>query len=125
MHSGAGCTLGGQGYSVRRLEREERTITAMVRMYCRDHQHASGAASSDLCPECAELMAYARRRLAACRYAAAKPTCATCPTHCYRPEMREQVRVVMRYSGPRMLREHPLLALAHLVDGRHRPPEPR
>jgi hypothetical protein len=32
--------------------------------------------------------------------------------------MREQVRSVMRYSGPRMLASHPLLAAAHLIDAR-------
>ena len=32
--------------------------------------------------------------------------------------MREEVREVMRHSGPRMLRRHPLLAVAHLLDGR-------
>jgi hypothetical protein len=33
------------------------------------------------------------------------------------------VREVMRYSGPRMLKRHPVLALAHLVDGRKTPDE--
>ena len=110
----------------RRLEREERTIAAMIAMYCRDHHGATppaGAAPGEegLCPECVELLAYARRRLEKCRYGADKPTCAKCPTHCYRPAMRERVREVMRYSGPRMIKEHPVLAAAHLVDGR-RPP---
>jgi hypothetical protein len=31
--------------------------------------------------------------------------------------MREQVRAVMRYAGPRMLWRHPILALEHLWDG--------
>jgi hypothetical protein len=65
----------------------------------------------------------ARLRLEKCRYGADKPTCANCETHCYRPAMREQVRVVMRYSGPRMLKLHPVLAVAHLVDGRKTPGE--
>jgi hypothetical protein len=34
--------------------------------------------------------------------------------------MRERVREVMRYSGPRMLTRHPVLAVAHLVDGRRK-----
>jgi hypothetical protein len=95
----------------------------MVAMYCRDH-HAAPLAPGGLCQDCAALLSYARRRLETCRYAAAKPTCAHCPTHCYRPAMRESVRTVMRHAGPRMLREHPLLAVAHLVDGRRRPPSP-
>lgn len=111
----------------RRLAREEKTIAAMIALYCRDH-HAdaapSGGGSADaggLCPECAELLAYACRRLETCRYGADKPTCANCATHCYAPARRERVREVMRYSGPRMLRRHPLLAVAHLVDGRKTP----
>ena len=35
--------------------------------------------------------------------------------------MRERVRAVMRYSGPRMLTRHPVLAVAHLADGRKTP----
>jgi hypothetical protein len=87
-----------EGRSPARLAREERTITAMVALYCRDH-HAGrpraaaagaspGAKGPRLCEECAELHAYALRRLAACRYGADKPTCANCPTHCYKPVMR-------------------------------------
>jgi hypothetical protein len=121
--------------SPRRLAREERTIAAMIALYCRDH-HAVGRETGDagpapdartrgLCSECAELLAYARLRLDKCRYGAEKPTCANCTTHCYRPEMRERVRVVMRYSGPRMLKRHPLLAVAHLVDGRTTPGDDR
>ena len=115
----------------RRLAREEKTIAAMIALYCRDHHAgeppAAGAAAGppaggdELCAECAELLAYARLRLEKCRYGADKPTCANCETHCYKPAMREQVRVVMRYSGPRMLRHHPVLAVAHLVDGRKTP----
>jgi hypothetical protein len=58
-----------------------------------------------------------------CPFGADKPTCANCTIHCYRAEMREQVREVMRYSGPRMMWRHPLLALAHLlIDGRRAAP---
>jgi len=31
--------------------------------------------------------------------------------------MKEKVKKVMRYSGPRMLLHHPVLALHHAVDG--------
>jgi hypothetical protein len=30
------------------------------------------------------------------------------------------MRAVMRHAGPRMIREHPLLAVAHLADGRRK-----
>jgi hypothetical protein len=106
--------------SLRRLAREERTIAAMIELYCRDRHAASGGGDPP-CADCAELLAYARLRLDRCRYGTEKPTCSACPTHCYKPAMRERVREVMRYSGPRMLKRHPVLAVAHLVDGRRRP----
>ena len=102
--------------------REERTLELMVAGYCRDH-HDAPASGEPVCAECAQLLEYARKRLAACRYGTDKPTCANCLTHCYKPAMRERVREVMRYSGPRMLRSHPVLAVAHLVDGRRKPPQ--
>lgn len=106
----------------RRLAREERTIATMIGMYCRDLHGNRPRGPEGLCEECAELLAYARARLARCPYGIEKPTCAQCTTHCYRPAMREQVRAVMRHAGPRMVMEHPLLAAAHLKDGRRKTP---
>ncbi len=100
-----------------RLAREARTFEAMIRLYCRD-QHRSAEARAGLCPECHELLDYARQRLDKCPFGEAKTTCANCRIHCYKPAMRERVRVVMRYAGPRMLYRHPVLAVRHLLDGR-------
>ncbi len=96
-----------------RIVREKRTLERMVALYCRSH-HQSAAG---LCPGCQELIDYAHLRLDRCRFKLAKPTCANCPVHCYKPEMRRKVKEVMRYSGPRMLLHHPVLALLHLFDG--------
>jgi len=71
-----------------------------------------------VCTDCADLREYAFARLENCRYQDDKPTCANCPVHCYKVDMREKVRVVMRYAGPRMIFRHPVLAIAHLRDGR-------
>jgi hypothetical protein len=101
-----------------RLARELATIRAMVGIHCRDHHRGRGAARGELCAECRALMDYATRRLDRCVFGDDKPTCANCKVHCYSAAMREQVRVVMRYAGPRMTWRHPLLAIAHLVDGR-------
>jgi len=98
-------------FANRRLAREWKTVTAMLRLYCRDKH--GGA----LCGECQGLMHYVGVRLDRCRFAEAKPTCAQCPVHCYQRERREQIKVVMRYAGPRMLWEHPWLSLGHLLDG--------
>ena len=98
------------------MTREARTLEAMIRIYCRGHHATRG---KSLCTECADLQAYAGLRLEKCPFQEAKTTCAKCPVHCYRPEMRVRVRQVMRYAGPRMLFRHPILALLHLVvDGK-------
>jgi hypothetical protein len=103
-----------------RLLRELRTIEAMTAIYCRDHH-----ASATPCAECRELIDYAAKRLAVCTYGEEKPVCAKCQIHCYGRVMRERVRVVMRYAGPRMVWSHPWLALLHLVDKRRvAPPKP-
>jgi Nitrous oxide-stimulated promoter len=97
-----------------RLAREWLTISAMVAIFCRDHHHPD----LDLCVDCGQFLEYARLRLERCRFGEEKPTCAKCPVHCYQRERREQARVVMRYAGPRMLWEHPVLSLRHWWDGR-------
>lgn len=71
-----------------------------------------------MCAECAALAGYARRRLERCVFGDAKPTCANCVVHCYRADMRERVREMMRWAGPRMLLRHPVLAIRHMIDGR-------
>ena len=63
-------------------------------------------------------MDYADERLDACPFGQGKPACSDCLIHCYKKEMREQVRTVMRHAGPRMTYRHPYLALMHFVDGR-------
>jgi len=104
-----------------RIAREQRTVEAMIRLYCRE-RHGDGRRAAGLCPECAALLAYAGQRLHACPFQEDKTTCAKCTVHCYRPARREQIRSVMRYAGPRMLRHHPWLALRHLLDGLRRAP---
>jgi Nitrous oxide-stimulated promoter len=64
------------------------------------------------------LFEYAQARLGKCPWGENKPVCAQCTIHCYRPDMREEVRKVMRYAGPKMLLRHPLLALDHLLHER-------
>ena len=102
-----------------RLERERRTVDAMIGIYCRGHHTP---ASDGLCEECLALSEYAHNRLASCRFGEGKPTCGNCTVHCYKVEMRSRVREVMRYSEPRMLARHPVMVIQHFVDGRRRPP---
>lgn len=100
------------------MHRELRTVKLLIGLYCRE-QHQSLA---EPCDDCRALLEYARLRLSRCPFQENKTTCGNCPVHCYRPGMREKIRIVMRYAGPRLFRRHPLLALRHLLDGLRKRP---
>jgi hypothetical protein len=95
-----------------RLDRERRTLDRMIHLYCEGNHGSRGA----LCDECTSLGNYAMSKLGKCPFQEGKPTCGRCTVHCYRPEMRERIRDVMRYAGPRMFPRHPGLSLMHFVD---------
>ncbi|MBE9547751.1 MAG: nitrous oxide-stimulated promoter family protein [Proteobacteria bacterium] len=99
----------------REMTRENRTVEAMISIFCHG-QHSNNG--EGLCPECGELLDYARMRLEKCPFQENKPTCAKCPVHCYKPDMKEKIRVVMKYAGPRMLYKHPALMGAYYIDGK-------
>ncbi len=101
-----------------RIERERKTLETMIGIFCRDRHGTKG----EICSDCAGLLAYAVKRLDKCPFGAKKPTCAHCPVHCYRPDMREKIREVMRHAGPRMIWRHPVLAACHLIEGRRKAP---
>ncbi|MDH6312748.1 putative amidophosphoribosyltransferase [Parabacteroides sp. PFB2-10] len=92
-----------------RIEREKVTIERMVRIYCRKKEK-----NEQLCPECEVLIAYTHQRLDRCPYGEEKTACKHCPVHCYKPAMREKVRQVMRYIGPRMIYLAPADFIRHL-----------
>lgn len=95
---------------------EARTVAAMIRIYCRAHH----GAAKDLCNQCAGLLVYAEERIEQCPFGDEKTVCNQCTVHCYKPEMRERIKDVMRFSGPRMICHHPLLAVRHLIRARKR-----
>ena len=137
-----------------RIADEKKVVTLMIRMYCRRHcrqqghngknsqtsqtSHTSRTTDTDqtartdarhntrpLCPECSALLDYALRRLDSCRFGNGKPSCRKCPVHCYRADMRERIRTVMRWAGPRMIFHHPLAATRHLLRELRSPEPPK
>lgn len=94
----------------KRIKEEKEVVEKMIRLYCRKKE-----GNAELCPSCQELLEYAHCRLDRCRFGEKKPTCKKCPIHCYRPEMKERVREVMRWSGPRMMLHHPFAAIKHVI----------
>lgn len=95
-------------------EREKRVVAQMIQLYCSKQYH-NGAT---LCKECSCLLSYANERIDHCPFIKEKTFCSNCQVHCYQPQMREQIRQVMRYAGPRMLLHHPVLAVRHLLESR-------
>ena len=86
----------------------------MIRLYCKKYH----GTKTGLCPECAALAEYACDRSDKCPFMDNKTFCNNCKVHCYKPEMRDRIRQVMRFSGPRMIFHHPVMAMQHLISSR-------
>lgn len=93
-------------------QREKQMVSQMIALYCRRKHHTRG----ELCPDCAALSRYACMRSDRCPFMETKTFCSNCRVHCYQPEMREKIREVMRFSGPRMIFYHPVAAIRHVVE---------
>lgn len=92
-----------------RIAIEKKTVRAMIRIYCRGQLHER------MCAKCLTLEDYALKRLDRCPFGDGKPACKDCTTHCYKPSMREAIRKVMRYSGPRMIWYNPWLLIRYSI----------
>lgn len=92
-----------------KIEREKRVVEFMIRLYCKKKE-----GNESLCEDCTELLNYAHNSLNRCKFGNNKTSCKKCPIHCYKADMREKIRTVMRYSGPRMILYSPIEAIKHL-----------
>lgn len=82
-----------------RLGSEFSTLKAMVRLYCRAHQHKLKHVGIYCeCSECAEFIGYANKKLDSCPYGQHKPTCNKCPIHCYKKVKRLIAIIAMRLN---------------------------
>ena len=96
----------------KKCESEQLIVSEMIELFCRKKH---GSSKGEPCASCRELIDYAKLRSSKCPFMETKTFCANCKVHCYKPEMREKIREVMRYSGPRILFSHPLMATWHLI----------
>lgn len=96
----------------KKREREKVMASEMIALYCRN-KHGK---RKMLCPDCAALDSYARERSDRCPFMETKTFCSNCKVHCYKPEMREKIREVMRFSGPRMMFHHPVMVVRHVLE---------
>lgn len=98
------------------IQREIATVTKMIELYCtKKHGFSEGV----LCDDCRTLLDYSTHRLRHCRFQEDKSTCRKCEVHCYNPTMREQIRRVMRFSGPRVMIRAPILWFRHRIHDMH------
>lgn len=103
----------GEDKAAIKRDKEQRVVGKMITLYCRKKHKDKW--NGELCPECIELLDYARIRAEHCPFMEEKTFCSNCKVHCYKPEMREKIRTVMRFSGPWMLLYHPVLTVWHLI----------
>lgn len=94
-------------------EKEIDVVTLMIKKYCHRVHKTS---KNQLCNECEELLNYVKYRRSLCPWKNNKPFCSNCKIHCYEKDKQEKIRKVMRYSGPRMILDHPIIAIAHLIE---------
>ena len=92
-----------------KIAQEKRVVERMIRLYCRKYE-----GNPQLCDDCKALMEYAEHRLSRCPFKDQKPTCRLCAIHCYKPQMRERMKRVMRFAGPRTMWYYPWDALLHI-----------
>ncbi len=96
----------------KKRKREKKVVEEMIRLSCHKKHHTK---KKELCPQCQKLRDYAFHRSDVCPFMKEKTFCSNCKVHCYAPEKKERIREVMRFSGPRMLFHHPILALRHVL----------
>mgnify|MGYP000121626768 CR=1 FL=1 len=102
-------SFNGEAYPLKKL-----LVSQMIALYCRKKHHSRNG----LCPECEKLDAYAKLRSDKCPFMETKTFCSNCKVHCYQPKMREKIREVMRFSGPRMIFYHPVSAIRHVMESK-------
>ncbi|MBQ8765671.1 MAG: nitrous oxide-stimulated promoter family protein [Clostridia bacterium] len=95
-------------------EKEKLIVGEMIKLYCRKNH----GTKNELCKDCQQLKDYAEMRSDKCPFMETKTFCSNCKVHCYKAEMREKIRQVMRFSGPRMIFHHPVMAINHLIQSK-------
>lgn len=89
-----------------RVELEKDIVLKMIDIYYK---------KNGTLEEKVELKAYATKRLIHCKFGNDKSFCSHCKIHCYAPKYKEQIKKVMKYSGPRIVFKHPIMVIRHII----------
>jgi hypothetical protein len=113
----------------REMRKDLKTLALFIHVYCKHKhgnlEHAEAQMKTHnvreiagrpvvLCSECTKLLMHAFTKRSHCPMHP-KPACKHCPSHCYHPTYRAQIRQVMKFSGMKMLLGGRLDYLFHLL----------
>lgn len=94
-------------------EKEIETVSLMIGLYC---QKKHGTKKGELCPECRQLLDYVKFRRMKCRGVTKSPSARTAAFIVINRICSEKIARVMRFSGPKMVFYHPVIAFSHLAE---------
>ena len=94
------------------LKYKKDTVEKVVFMYCR-RKHDSR--KKKLCNDCSDLLQYAHKRAEHCPHIEKGVACRKCQTPCYKPDMKNKMRTIMSWGGPRMILRHPIAAIRYIM----------
>lgn len=89
----------------KKRQKEIKIVTLMIHLYCSHHDDIDEK----------NILDYASKRILRCPMMKEKTFCSQCKIHCYDPIHQQQIKKIMRYSGPRMIFYHPILAIKHVL----------
>jgi hypothetical protein len=103
------------------IDEDLKVLAQFIDIYC-DNNHKSSRKKEvsvyetnvSLCQDCKELLDYASIRREVCPLDP-KPTCKNCHIHCYKPELREKIRKVMRFSGIYLIKRGRIDLILHYL----------
>lgn len=97
-----------------KISRKKSIVSLMIKLYCKKHHNAPNPP----CDSCDELIDYSHQKIEKCPNIEANTACSNCKIKCYNQSRQEEIKKVMRYSGPRMILYHPIAAIKHLFYSR-------
>ncbi len=89
---------------------EKKTVYKMIKIYCNHHHNTK----QELCSDCSKLHDYTVFKYDKCPFGSKKPVCSKCKIHCYEKEKRNEIKKIMRFSGPKMLLKHPIDTIIYM-----------
>lgn len=96
-----------------RRQKKHDIVVQMVDIYCSGNKHKLD--ENGKCADCDLLLRYSKSRTDRCPYINETLFCSNCPTPCYRPDMKERMRDLMKYAGPRLFFKRPFTVIWHMI----------